>query len=598
MVQGAGLPAMRDRILGGPDLMRCQSFQMIALAVENPDMRPEELVGGAGKKITVQRGHINRAMRHKLNGVHKDQRTRFMGQPCQQSDIGDRTDRIGGVRNCDKPRPAGPQRRLITLKIERPVFGVNIDGPNDSPLRGKIGPGGHICIVIQVGDHNLIARLQCLTEGAGKVECQGGHAGAKNYRAGIVWGPEQIRHRLTCISDHRISALTGRKHPTDIGIAAGVIAGDRINDADRHLSSARIIQENCGRLLTQSRKLRPQGRKVNGRQGIESVVHLRYNCTMKILVPAPLLEELIVPVAARVPDAVLTPYDEDPALSPPHADEAEIVLRWVAGKRYAGLVANGPKVRWLHTASAGVDHVLTPEVKAKPGLILTDSGPAFGIAMGEFVLTWMLMVTHRMPELLAQQQSHTWSHLTQEELHGQTVGIIGLGPVGQGIAARCSAFGMRTLGLRRRKEPVPGIDQTLTGADGLERLLRESDWVIIAAALTGETRSLLGADEIAKMKPSARLVNIARGALVDETALIAALQSKSIAGACLDVFVEEPLPAGNPLWDMPHVLIAPHNSPGWTSGLRERQKEIFLSNLEKYVRGGAMAGVVDIARGY
>ena len=319
---------------------------------------------------------------------------------------------------------------------------------------------------------------------------------------------------------------------------------------------------------------------------------------MHILVPASLLEELIAPVAARVPDAVLTPYDEDPARTPPYKDEAEIVLRWVAGKRYAGLVSHGPKVRWLHTASAGVDHVLTPEVKAKPGLILTDSGPAFAIAMGEFVLTWMLMVTHRMPELLAQQQSHTWNHLTQEELYGQTVGIIGLGPIGQGIAARCRAFGMRTVGLRRRNEPVPGIDQTLTGADGLNKLLRGSDWVVIAAALTGETRSLLGAAEIAKMRPSARLVNIARGALVDETALIAALQSKAIAGACLDVFVEEPLPAGSPLWDMPNVLIAPHNSPGWTLGLRERQKEIFLSNLEKYVRGEAMAGVVDIARGY
>jgi phosphoglycerate dehydrogenase-like enzyme len=319
---------------------------------------------------------------------------------------------------------------------------------------------------------------------------------------------------------------------------------------------------------------------------------------MHILVPASLHEELIPLVATRVPEAHLTPYEEDPALFPPHADDAEIVLRWVAGKRYSGLVASGPNVRWLHTASAGVDHVLTPEVKAKPGLILTDSGPAFAIAMGEFVLTWMLMVAHRMPEIIAQQQTRTWKWVFQEELHSQTVGIIGLGPIGRNIAERSKAFGMKTLGLRRQNEHVPFVDETLTGADGLDRLLRESDWVVIAAALTGETRSLLGPDEIAKLKPTTRLINIARGALIDEPALIDALRSSAIAGACLDVFAQEPLPLDNPLWDLPNVLIAPHTSPGWTTGLRDRQKEIFVSNLEKYVRGEEMAGIVDIERGY
>ncbi len=319
---------------------------------------------------------------------------------------------------------------------------------------------------------------------------------------------------------------------------------------------------------------------------------------LHVLVPASVHQELIPLAAARVPAAHLTPYDEDPALSPPYAAEAEVVLRWVAGKRYAGLVANGPGVRWLHTASAGVDHVITPEVKAKPGLLLTDSGPAFAIAMGEFVLTWMLMVAHRMPEIIAQQQSRTWKWVTQEELHGQTVGIIGLGPIGQGIAARCKAFGMRTIGFRRRSEPVPDVDRTLTGPEGMDTLLRESDWVVIAAALTGETRSLLGATQFGQMKPTARLINIARGGLVDEPALINALQSGAIAGACLDVFAQEPLPLDNPLWNLPNVLISPHTSPGWTAGLRERQIEIFLSNLEKYVCGEEMAGVVDIGRGY
>jgi phosphoglycerate dehydrogenase-like enzyme len=148
-----------------------------------------------------------------------------------------------------------------------------------------------------------------------------------------------------------------------------------------------------------------------------------------ILVPISVFEDLLPLAAARVPAANLVPYDEDPAIPPPHAEEAEVVLRWFGGKRFSELVANGPKVRWLHTESACVDQVITPEIKAKRGLILTDSGTSYAIPMGEFVLTWMLMVTHRMPEMIAQQQSRTWKWITQEELHGQTVGIIGLGPL-------------------------------------------------------------------------------------------------------------------------------------------------------------------------
>jgi phosphoglycerate dehydrogenase-like enzyme len=143
---------------------------------------------------------------------------------------------------------------------------------------------------------------------------------------------------------------------------------------------------------------------------------------------------------------------------------------------------------------------------------------------------------------------------------------------------------MRTIGLRRRNEPVPNVDEALTGSEGLDRLLRESDWVIVAAALTGETRSLLGASEIARMKPTARLINIARGGLIDEPALVEALRTKAIRGACLDVFAEEPLPPDNPLWDLPDVLVSPHTSPGWTAGLRERQKR-YLSRTSKNTSG-------------
>ncbi len=320
------------------------------------------------------------------------------------------------------------------------------------------------------------------------------------------------------------------------------------------------------------------------------------NATLKILVPQDICEELRAPAHEAAPQAHLLPYGEDD-MTVRGVDEAEAVLRWVAGKRFSALVAQAPRVRWLHTASAGVDHVLTPEVRAKAGLTLTDSGPAFATAIAEFVLAWMLAVARRLPEFLDNQKARGWQSLTQAELHGQTVGIIGLGPIGRGVAARAGAFGMRTLGLRRTPSPVPHVDETLTGPDGLARLLTESDFVVVAAALTGESRALLGAAQITQMKPTAWLINIARGGLVDEDALIAALRERRLGGACLDVFAREPLPAESPLWDLPNVYITPHSS-GWTTALHDRQKSLFLNNLARFTRGEPLADVVDIARGY
>lgn len=320
-----------------------------------------------------------------------------------------------------------------------------------------------------------------------------------------------------------------------------------------------------------------------------------------ILIPEDVFEELSPMIKTRAPRFDCAPYSEDGGVLPAFTD-AVAVLRWVAGKRFSSLIEHdAPRVGWLHTASAGVDHVLTPPVRRKcerGEMVLTDSGPAFGIAIGEFVLAWMLSVSHRLPELHDQKRAKLWKSLQQEELYGQTVGIIGLGPIGQGIAERCRAMGMLTLGLRRSAVGVPSVDETLTGSEGLHKLLRESDWVIVAAALTGETRHLIGESEFARMKPTARIVNIARGGLLDESALIAALEAGVIAGACLDVFATEPLPSDSPLWESSRVHIAPHNSSGWAPGLRERQKRIFLENVSRFAAGKPLAGVVDISRGY
>lgn len=318
---------------------------------------------------------------------------------------------------------------------------------------------------------------------------------------------------------------------------------------------------------------------------------------MKILVPEHLYDELRDPARAAAPQAELCSYRE---IEEPVGglEEAVAVLRWVAGKEFTRMVRQGPHVRWLHTASAGVDHVLTPDVRAKAGLTVTDSGPAFEVAIAEFVLAWMLLAARGLPALIGNQREHKWQPVSQFELHGKTVGIIGLGPIGRGTAIRAKAFGMHTLGLRRHPARIEGVDEILKGPEGLVRLLTESDFVVLAAALTGETQALIGAEQLAQMKPSAWLINIARGGLIDEPALIAALQAGKISGACLDVFAQEPLPQGSPLWDLPNVYIAPHNSAGSDGDLHARQKAIFLENLRRFVRGEPLENVVDMTRGY
>jgi phosphoglycerate dehydrogenase-like enzyme len=255
-------------------------------------------------------------------------------------------------------------------------------------------------------------------------------------------------------------------------------------------------------------------------------------------------------------------------------------------------------VRWLHTLSAGVDHVLTPAVRAKKGLIVTDSGPAYDAAISEFVLAWMLMVARGLPELLEHQRHRRWQGVAQRELFGATVGVIGLGPIGRGVAARAKGFGMRTLGLRRSSASAEHVDEVMTGPDGLSRLLAESDYVVLAAALTSETRMLLGRTQIARMKRGAWLINIARGAMIDEPALTEALRDGRIGGACLDVFAEEPLPHESPLWEMHNVFVAPHNSSGSTEGLRRRAIELLLENIRRFTTGQPLLNEVDLIREY
>jgi phosphoglycerate dehydrogenase-like enzyme len=217
--------------------------------------------------------------------------------------------------------------------------------------------------------------------------------------------------------------------------------------------------------------------------------------------------------------------------------------------------------------------------------------------MAEMVMALVLAATKRLPEHAFDQRARRWGRRPKRELRGSTVGIVGLGRIGTEVARLCAAFGARVLGLRRAPtEPPPGVERVV-GSDGLGELLAESDYVVLTLALNPTSRRLIGRRELELMKPSAILVNVARGDIVDEPELVGALRERRIAYACLDTFQQEPLPADSPLYDLPNVFITPHNSAS-SPHMEERVIALFLDNLGRLVRGEALLNVVDKRRGY
>lgn len=248
----------------------------------------------------------------------------------------------------------------------------------------------------------------------------------------------------------------------------------------------------------------------------------------------------------------------------------------------------GPNLRWLHITHAGVDRVARPEIIER-GIRVSGSAGYSVETLAEHALFFMLSLTYRSAELLDSQRRSAWEKVGRENLrslYGATVGIIGLGYIGQALAIRCSALGMRVVGYRRSAGSVPAVDQIYCAKDeaALDNLLAEADYVVLALPLTNASHSLMNARTLKLMKRSAFLINIARGEIVDETALIETLNSGDIAGAGLDVFCEEPLPSNNPLWTLPNVLITPHTSPQ-ERDRDQRAVDLIRENIRRYRSG-------------
>ena len=271
---------------------------------------------------------------------------------------------------------------------------------------------------------------------------------------------------------------------------------------------------------------------------------------------------------------------------------------WAGPTRLAALLRRAPALRWVHSRSAGLDRVLVPELVAS-GAVLTNGRGVFSPALAEFALAALLFFAKDLRRLVESQRAQVWDPFEMRPLAGRTLGIVGYGDIGCAVAGRARALGMRILALRRRPElsrADPLVDEVL-GEERLLELMARADDVVVATPLTQRTRALVGREAIAAMKPTAVLVNVGRGPVVDEPALVEALAAGRIRGAALDVFETEPLAPGHRLWTLPNVLVSPHcadHVPGWV----EAAMRAFLGNLERFRRGEPLANLVDKARGY
>ncbi len=267
----------------------------------------------------------------------------------------------------------------------------------------------------------------------------------------------------------------------------------------------------------------------------------------------------------------------------------------------AGILTEGKELRWVHSGAAGVRGSLTPEMLASP-VLFTNTKAVHGPPMAETALGMILHFARGLDLALAGMREGRWdtdpfyrAGHPLVELSRSTVGVFGFGGVGREVGRRVAALGARVLGFDRKPEGhAPGI---LFGDDGFRRLLEESDFLVLTAPETEETRGAFDADALARLRPSTVLINLSRGRLVDEEALVHALREGRIRGAGLDVFSREPLPQGHPLWDLPNVLVTPHVS-AVTRHFWRRQTDLILENLRRYFAGKKLLNLVDKEAGF
>ncbi len=308
---------------------------------------------------------------------------------------------------------------------------------------------------------------------------------------------------------------------------------------------------------------------------------------MRICVTSKVAEGFGRRIRSLSPDIEIIAMDEDGSVTPDvDAVEAFFLSEDVFGHRdmfrRAMQFTERPEFKWFHASSAGIDYWVFDQIIER-GHTLTHSPGLHAPPIAEWVVGYMLHHVKRMRAHADSQTKHAWLRTGSDELGGKTLGIVGYGGIGAEAARLLQPFGVRVIATKRTPVEAPHLDE-LFPPDRLHDLLAQSDFVLLALPLTDESRALIGAPELGAMKPEAVLINVARGAIIDEPALIDALQSGTIAAAVLDVAAKEPLPDDSPLWDLPNCVITPHDS-GSSPRSFERTTEHFLKNLARYVKG-------------
>jgi phosphoglycerate dehydrogenase-like enzyme len=297
-------------------------------------------------------------------------------------------------------------------------------------------------------------------------------------------------------------------------------------------------------------------------------------------------------------------------------DDVEVMLRgWLSSEAFDRLLVRAPRLSWVHSATSGVERALTPAALER-GIVVTNARGVFSRPIAEYVLMMILSVSRRLPQLLELQRERTWQPLEGAELRDVTVGIVGLGSIGRAVGALATAFGCRVVAVRRRPEHEGGMAgagegdsagegrtfgeamlDRVGGPETLPELLGESDFIVLAAPLTPETEDMINDATLAMVKPGAWLINVARGRLIDERALLRALRDGPLGGAVLDTFRDEPLPPMSSFYDLPNVIVTPHTA--WSSGrVLDRSVELFCDNLRRFATGEPLLNVVDPSAGY
>lgn len=278
------------------------------------------------------------------------------------------------------------------------------------------------------------------------------------------------------------------------------------------------------------------------------------------------------------------------------ADIAEVIFGWPD----AQFVRRAKHLRWLHLPSAGANEYINPDMYANPEqIMLTNSTGVFGIPIAEHLMAMMCALAREIPLLVRNQDAHVWERInSQREIAGSTVGILGLGDIGGEFARRAKAMDCRVLAVKRTVCDKPDyVDELYFDGAGIDYVASQSDYLALCMPGTDSTRHILSRERIGMMKPSAIVLNIGRGQLIDQDALADALNSGRLGGAGLDVFSPEPLPAEHPLWDMKNVIITPHCS-GFSPKNGGRSMRIFTDNLRRYINGETLGNLVDFDAQY